>query len=193
MASRLMSSCAVAASSISSTMPSSVTKVKPSETQTEMRGSRRRCLSLTRPALVFMMMSSPRSSYHITVWCGCASGAMVARTAKRRSSRKRRTAGLSVIVLSTLSMYGLRAPADLNAVQLRRDLGGDQVKDFGIGDVGHIEDRLVYAHLRQTPEVVNRRARGHRPIRAVAREAQRVERRLLDLVVGPAQPLAVVA
>src|SRR5258706_8885364 len=135
-----------------------------------------------------MMMSSPRSSYHIVVCCGSASGPTVASTANRGSARNWRVASRSAI-MSCSTLLSARGSAARPAAPLlpraltasRRlsargtdqfhrgnDLTANEVEEVRIRYIGRVEDRLIDSHLGQMLAVLDRGCRRHRVVGAVA-------------------------
>src|SRR5262249_8953378 len=159
--------------------------------------------SFTRPCRVFIIIDSPRSSYHIVVWCGVPSRAMVASTAKCFSCRNCRTESVISAILLYLPPRAVRLaqrplgvlarvpPTHGDAVHHREHLCTQQIEGLGFIHIGHAEERLVDTHLSQVREVFDGLLRRAGSVGAVARDVQHAERRLLDLVVGSTQPLAV--
>src|SRR5262249_4188111 len=170
----------------------------------EARGSRRKFAAFTRPSRVFIMISSPCSSYHMTVCCGEPSSLIVARTAKRFSARKARTSSdrfmaspnAFVVRMTHAPRTAIRthlAASGPHLLDLWDDLRAQQLEGHRIRHRSHADDRLVEAQRRHMREPLDRARGRQRPSGAVTRDAHAVERGLLDLFVGPAQRLAVSA
>src|SRR5690242_2210847 len=101
-------------------------------------------------------MSSPSTSYHITVCCAEPSSLMVASTPKRRSFKNARTLSCNgihhfslclshAILCAATALTRTLSPSDRKLRDGGNDLFGQHIECVGFADVRHVKYRLIEA------------------------------------------------
>ena len=88
----------------------------------------------------------------------------------------------------------MRLPSgNLNALDNRHDLVGQEIEQFQIGYLGRVEYGLIDAYGREVPEILNGGGRREAVVAAIPGDSQGIESGLLNVRIGAAKCFAMLA